>query len=119
MGQALGLDCFICPEEADNWQQYLDDLLFLAYDAQQRNDTNLNLSEAELNPKLRDRTLRYLSDLTCLTDCLASVIKHPQDAENSGINEIIHSLSDGQLKFTSDAIAIRPNRPNALGIIMF
>lgn len=103
--QALGLDRFICPDKPDNWQQYLDDLLFLAYNAQRRNDTNLNLSEDGLNPKLHSRTLRCLSDLTCLADRLASVIKHSQDAENSGINEIIHSLSDGQLRFTYHAIS--------------
>ncbi len=102
---ALGLDSFICPEPPDDWQPYLDDLLFLAYNAQRRNDTNLNLSEDSLRPVLRDRTLRCLSDLTCLADRLASLIKHPQDAENSGLNEIIHGLSDGQLYFTYHAIA--------------
>ncbi len=103
--QALGLDRFICPDAPDDWKQYRDDLLFLAYNAQRRNDTNLNLSEDGLNPVLRDRTLRCLADLTCLADRLASIIKHPQDAENSGINEIIHGLSDGQLRFTYHAIA--------------
>jgi len=103
--KTLELDRFICPETPDNWQQYLDDLLFLAYNAQRRNDTNLNLSEDGLNPVLRDRTLRCLSDLTCLADRLASVIKHPQDAENTGLNDIIHGLSDGQLRFTYHAIS--------------
>ncbi|UZQ53086.1 type I-D CRISPR-associated protein Cas10d/Csc3 [Trichothermofontia sichuanensis B231] len=103
--KSLGLDAFICPNSTEDWAQYLDDLLFLAYNAQRRNDTNLNLSEEGLNPVLRDRTLRCLADLTCLADRLASIIKHPQDAENSGINDIIHSLSDGQLRFTYHAIA--------------
>jgi CRISPR-associated protein Csc3 len=103
--KALELDRFICPEKPEDWEQYLDDLLFLAYNAQRRNDTNLNLSEDGLNPVLRDRTLRCLADLTCLADRLASIIKHPQDAENSGLNEIIHGLSDGQLQFTYHAIA--------------
>jgi CRISPR-associated protein Csc3 len=103
--KTLGLDRFICPDTPEDWKQYLDDLLFLAYNAQRRNDTNLNLSEDGLNPVLRDRTLRCLSDLTCLADRLASVIKHPQDAENTGLNDIIHGLSDGQLRFTYHAIA--------------
>jgi CRISPR-associated protein Csc3 len=103
--KTLGLDSFICPQQPDDWQQYLDDLLFLAYNAQRRNDTNLNLSEDGLNPLLHSRTLRCLSDLTCLADRLASIIKHPQDAKNSGLNEIIHGLSDGQLHFTYHAIA--------------
>ena len=101
----LGLDQFICPSQPDDWQQYLDDLLFLAYNAQRRNDTNLNLSEDGLNPVLKARTLKCLSDLTCLADRLASIIKHPTDAEAYGLYEIIHSLSDGQLRFTYHAIA--------------
>ena len=103
--EQLGLNRFICPNNPADWAQYLDDLLFLAYNAQRRSDTNLNLSEDGLNPVLRDRTLRCLADLTCLADRLASVIKHPQDAEQSGLNDIIHALSDGQLHFTYHAIA--------------
>ena len=101
----LELDRFICPETPDDWQQYLDDLLFLAYNAQRRSDTNLNLSEDGLNPVLRDRTLDCLADLTCLSDRLASIVKHPQDAEAYGLYEIIHKLSDGQLRFTYHAIS--------------
>jgi CRISPR-associated protein Csc3 len=102
---ALALDKFICPGKPSDWQQYLDDLLFIAYNAQRRSDTNLNLSEDGLNPVLRDRILSCLSDLTCLADRLASIVKHPQDAEAYGLREIIHKLSDGQLKFTYHAIS--------------
>jgi len=101
----LGLDSFINPDNPDTYREYIDDLLCLAYNAQRRWDTNWNFSEFGLNPVLRDRTLRSLSDLTCLADSLASIIKHPQDAENTRINELIHSLSDGQLKFTYHSIA--------------
>lgn len=103
--ETLGIDRLLCPDQPERWRQFLDDLLFLAYNAQRRNDTNLNLSEHGLSPQLRDRSLRCLSDLTCLADRLASSIKHPQDADNSGLHEIIHSLSDGQLKLTYHAIA--------------
>ncbi len=102
---ALELDRFICPDQPEDWQQYLDDLLFLAYNAQRRNDTNLNLSESGLSPVLGARTLRCLADLTCLADRLASIIKHPQDAENTGLYELIHGLSGGQLRFTYHAIS--------------
>jgi len=101
----LGLDSFINPDDPDAYREYIDDLLCLAYNAQRRWDTNWNFSEFGLNPVLRDRTLRSLSDLTCLADSLASIIKHPQDAENTRLNELIHSLSDGQLKFTYHSIA--------------
>ncbi|MEM8640385.1 MAG: type I-D CRISPR-associated protein Cas10d/Csc3 [Cyanobacteria bacterium P01_G01_bin.54] len=106
--ETLGLDRFICPEQPDDWLQYLDDLLFVAYNAQRRNDTNLNLSEEienGLEPELRDRALRQLADLTCLADRLASIVKHPQDAQAYGLREVLHSLSDGQLAFTYHAIA--------------
>jgi CRISPR-associated protein Csc3 len=101
----LGLDCFINPDEPEAYREYLDDLLCMAYNAQRRWDTNWNFSEYGLNPVLRDRTLRSLSDLTCLADSLASIVKHPQDAEHPRLKEIIHSLSDGQLKFTYHSIA--------------
>ncbi|MBD1906746.1 type I-D CRISPR-associated protein Cas10d/Csc3 [Trichocoleus sp. FACHB-6] len=101
----LGLDRFINPDDPEAYREYLDDLLCVAYNAQRRWDTNWNFSEFGLNPKLHDRTLRVLSDLTCLADSLASIIKHPQDGENTRLNELIHSLSDGQLKFTYHSIS--------------
>jgi CRISPR-associated protein Csc3 len=101
----LGLDLFIDSENPKTYQDYIDDLLCVAYNAQRRWDTNWNFSEYGLNPTLRDRTLRCLADLTCLADSLASIIKHPQDAENNRLNGLIHNLSDGQLKFTYHAIA--------------
>lgn len=101
----LGLDRFINPGEPEAYREYLDDLLCVAYNAQRRWDTNWNFSEFGLNPVLRDRTLRCLCDLTCLADSLASIIKHPQDAETRRLQELIHSLSDGQLKFTYHSIA--------------
>ncbi|AFZ00743.1 type I-D CRISPR-associated protein Cas10d/Csc3 [Calothrix sp. PCC 6303] len=101
----LGLDKFIDSENTEAYKEYIDDLLCMAYNAQRRWDTNWNFSEFGLNPLLKDRTLRSLSDLTCLADSLASIIKHPQDAENPRLNEIIHSLSDGKLKFTYHRIS--------------
>jgi CRISPR-associated protein Csc3 len=101
----LGLDKFINPDNPAAYTDYLDDLLCLAYNAQRRWDTNWNFSEFGLNPVLKDRTLRSLCDLTCLADSLASIVKHPQDAENPRLQEIIHNLSDGQLKFTYHRIA--------------
>ena len=101
----LGLNRFINPDDSGAYQEYLDDLLCMAYNAQRRWDTNWNFSEYGLNPKLRDRTLRSLSDLTCLADSLASIVKHPQDAEHPRLKELLHGLSDGKLKFTYHSIA--------------
>jgi CRISPR-associated protein Csc3 len=103
----LSLDKFLTAglEEAEQWQDYLDDLLFIAYNTELRKNANLNLSEYGLNPKLKDRTLICLADLSCLADSLASIIKHPQDAENDRLKGLIHNLSDGQLKFTYHRLA--------------
>ncbi|MBD2042685.1 type I-D CRISPR-associated protein Cas10d/Csc3 [Microcoleus sp. FACHB-672] len=103
--QQLGLDSFINPDDTAAYKNYLDDLLCLAYNAQRRWDTNWNFSEFGLNPVLSDRTLVCLCNLTCLADSLASIIKHPQDAENTRLYELIHALSDGKLKFTYHSIA--------------
>lgn len=101
----LGIDKFINPENPEDYQEYIDDLLCMAYNAQRRWDTNWNFSEFGLNPVLKDRTIRALCHLTRLADLLSSIIKHPQDAENRALNEIIHSLSDGKLKFTYHRIS--------------
>jgi CRISPR-associated protein Csc3 len=103
--QQLGLDRFINPEDSTTYKEYIDDLLCMAYNAQRRWDTNWNFSEFGLSPSLKDRTLRSLSDLTCLADSLASIIKHPYDAENKKFTELLHNLSNGQLKLTYHSIA--------------
>ena len=105
LANALCLDQLINPQQPSDWQDYLEDILFIAYNAQRRSDTNLNLSEDGLRPQLRDRALRQLADLTCLADRLASIVKHPQDAESKSLGDIIHNLSDGQLRFTYHAIS--------------
>ena len=103
----LNLDKFLTAglEEEEQWHDYLDDLLFVAYNTQVRYDTNLNLSQYGLKPKLKDRTLICLADLCCLADSLASIIKHPQDAKHDRFKRLIHNLSDGQLKFTYHRLA--------------
>jgi CRISPR-associated protein Csc3 len=101
----LKINQFIDPTNPETCQDYLDDLLCIAYNAQSRWDTNWNFSEYGLSPLLRDRTLRALSDLACLADSLASIVKHPQDAEHYKLNTLLHSLSDGQFKFTYHSIA--------------
>lgn len=101
----LGLDHFLCKDKPEEWLTYRDDLLYIACNAQRKKDTNLNLGVGGLQPELRDRTLNCLADLACLSDRLSSIIKHPQDAEAYGLYEIIHKLSDGQLRFTYHAIS--------------
>ena len=101
----LNLDKFISPNHPVEWQDYREDLLFIIYNTQVKNGTNLNLSVHGLQVKKSDRLLICLSELTRLADLLASVIKHPQDAEHQTLNGILHKLSDGQLKLTYHSIA--------------
>jgi len=103
--RSLGLDQFI-GNGSEQWKEYVDDLLCVAYNAQCRWDTNWNFSTFGLNNlALDDRTLRCLTDLTCLADSLASIVKHPQDAEKTKFKELMHSLSDGLLQFTYHSIS--------------
>ena len=102
---ALDLDRFFSPGNPSDYDQYLDDLLFLAYNAQRKNDTNLNLSEDGLRPTTRDRTLRCIADFPYLADLFASIIKHPQDCQHRSIQDIIHNVSDGQLSLTYHTIS--------------
>ncbi len=106
IARELSLDRFINPEQPEAYRDYLDDLLCVAYNAQRREDTNWNFSvHGGLDPLLRDRLLKCLADLTCLADRLASIIKHPDDAENTSLNNLIHSLSNETLKFTYHSLA--------------
>jgi CRISPR-associated protein Csc3 len=101
----LGIDRFLNANNPDDYKAYLDDLMCIAFNAQRRWDTNWNFSGYGLNPTLPDRVLRQLSELTCLADSLASIVKHPQDAEHTRLKELLHSLSDGLLQFTYHSIA--------------
>ncbi len=49
--QQLGLDYFINPDDPNAYQDYIDDLLCVAYNAQRRWDTNWNFSVFGLNPQ--------------------------------------------------------------------
>lgn len=105
--QELGLDRFLFPENPEAYQKHIDDLLYIAYNAQRGSDTNLNTSEeyglSELT--LPDDLLLAFADLACLADLLASVIKQPQDAEEYTLRKILHSLSDGQLELSYHSIS--------------
>ncbi|MBN8563524.1 MAG: type I-D CRISPR-associated protein Cas10d/Csc3 [Leptolyngbya sp. UWPOB_LEPTO1] len=103
--QQLGLDQFIDPNNTDTYRDYIDDLLCIAYNAQRRWDTNWNFSEYGLDPILNGQKLSSLANLACLADSLASIVKHPYDAESSRLKELIHTLSDGKLKLTYHSIS--------------
>lgn len=101
----LGLDRFLFSDQPEKWTEYLDDLIYIAKNAQRRNDTDRNTSEDGLNTRLNNSALESLTDLACLADRLASIIKHPHDAEKAPLQDLLYSLSDGELKFTYHSIA--------------
>ncbi|GCA93878.1 type I-D CRISPR-associated protein Cas10d/Csc3 [Microcystis aeruginosa] len=101
----LGLDRFLFSDQPKKWTEYLDDLIYIAKNAQRRNDTDRNTSEDGLNTRLNNSALESLTDLACLADRLASIIKHPHDAEKASLQDLLYSLSDGELKFTYHSIA--------------
>jgi CRISPR-associated protein Csc3 len=103
--QQLGLNFFIDSSNPEAYRDYIDDLLCIAYNAQRRWDTNWNFSEYGLNPRLNGRVLSSLANLACLADSLASIVKHPHDAESSRLKELMHTLSDGQLRLTYHSIS--------------
>lgn len=100
----LGLDRFLDPENPDTWRTYLDDLLAIAFNTQRRWGTNWNFGAGGLRPVLPSRTLRQLTELTCLADSLASIVKHPWDAGHTKFKELLHELCEGQLVLTYHAI---------------
>lgn len=103
--QQLGLNLLIDASHPEAYRDYIDDLLCIAYNAQRRWDTNWNFSEYGLNPTLKGRVLSSLANLACLADSLASIVKHPYDAENPRLKELMHTLSDGQLQLTYHSIS--------------
>lgn len=102
----LNLDRLIDQDNPEGYLEYLDDILFIAYNTQTRYDTNWNLSEySDLKPKLRGDKLNSLAYLSCLADRFASIIKHPQDALIPSINNLVGQLSNRQLKLSYHSIA--------------
>lgn len=101
----LKLDYLINPEDNQAYCEYIDDLLCTAYNAQSRWDTNWNFSlHSGLNPKLKGDKLVCLAYLACLADRLASIVKHPQDAMQSGL-DFVGRLSNRKLKLSYHSIA--------------
>jgi len=102
----LQLDIFISPEHPEKYREYLDDLLVIAYNTQVSWVSNWNFSSYDgLSPKLRGDQLFYLTGLACLADQISSIIKHPQDALSSRLDDILGRLSNRKLKLTYHAIS--------------
>jgi len=99
----LGLDIFLDPEDPEAYKSQINGLLYIAENAQRKSDTNLNT--AEFNLGRESNAFVESSNLARLADLFASIIKKPQDAENSSLYSALHELSDGQLELTYHSIS--------------
>ncbi|MBD2392679.1 type I-D CRISPR-associated protein Cas10d/Csc3 [Cyanobacterium aponinum FACHB-4101] len=92
----LGIDLFL----GENWQNYIDDIVWLSHNAGDGSDADRGLESRGLKPTLNGRVRQHLHQLLKLSDLFVSIIKHPKDIENSKFAEILGNLSDNQLQFT-------------------
>jgi CRISPR-associated protein Csc3 len=102
--QEFGLDDFL----GDNWQDYIDDIIWISNNAGDKYDADLGMITRGLKPldddRLDGRVRNVLVNLVKLSDRFASVIKHPQDIQK--LSSLLTSLSnEGQLKFTYHALS--------------
>ncbi|MGB3262993.1 MAG: type I-D CRISPR-associated protein Cas10d/Csc3 [Microcoleus sp.] len=99
--QQLGLDSLL----GENWEYHIDDIVWMTNNAGVKYDSDRGLEIRGLQPKLDGRIRGTLANLVRLSDLFASVIKHPSDAEASGLSEVLTSLSNAQLKFSYHSLS--------------
>lgn len=97
----LGLNYLL----GDEWEKYIDDIVWLSNNAGVKYDADLGLEIRGLNPKLDGRVRGILASLVRLSDLFASVIKRPRDVDSNGLFEELTSLSNGQLKFSYHSLS--------------
>jgi CRISPR type I-D/CYANO-associated protein Csc3/Cas10d len=97
----LGLDILL----GNNWELYIDDLVWISNNAGVKYDADLGLEIRGLSPKLDGRIRGILSNLVRLSDLFASVIKHPFNSQEGSLVEILKDLSNNQLKFSYHALS--------------
>ncbi len=97
----LGLNYLL----GDEWEKYIDDIVWLSNNAGVKYDADLGLEIRGLNPKLDGRVRGILASLVRLSDLFASVIKRPGDVDSNGLFEELTSLSNGHLKFSYHSLS--------------
>jgi len=96
----FGLDHFL----GEDWQKYLNDIIWISHNAGDRQDSDLGLESRGLTEyQLDGRTRGILSNLVKLSDRFASVIKHPRDIEK--LSELIGNISNNQLIFSYHSLS--------------
>ncbi|WP_373479890.1 type I-D CRISPR-associated protein Cas10d/Csc3 [Geminocystis sp.] len=99
--QDLGIDLFL----GENWENYIDDIVWLSHNAGDGSDADRGLESRGLKPTLNGRIRQHLHHLLRLSDLFVSIIKHPKDIEDNKFLEILSNLSNNQLQFTYHALS--------------
>ncbi|MCP2729408.1 type I-D CRISPR-associated protein Cas10d/Csc3 [Limnofasciculus baicalensis] len=99
--QEFGLDSLL----GDNWKSHIDDIVWMSNNAGVKYDADLGLATRGLQPKLDGRVRGTLANLVRLSDLFASVVKRPSDVESEGLGDVLHSLSNGQFKFSYHSLS--------------
>lgn len=98
----------------DNWEVYIDDIVWLSNNAGVKHDADLGLESRGLKPKLDGRVRGTVANLVRLSDLFASVVKYPsdilntknkQDDKKETLAEILDNISNHQLKFSYHSLS--------------
>ncbi len=99
--QDLGLHTLI----GDDWQSYVDDIIWISNNAGEKYDADLGLKQRGLQCQIDERVQGILIRLVKLSDLFASVIKRPSDIETNNLTSLLQDLSNGHLKFSYHALS--------------
>jgi CRISPR-associated protein Csc3 len=99
----LGLDEFLAAGGLGSINDHLDTLAWITQNTQERYDTHR--STVGFNLSLPEKVCELCANLTKMSDKLASIVKHPADIVLTSLTDLLHRLSDGQLRFTYHSLA--------------
>lgn len=99
----LGLDEFLAAGGLGPVNDHLDTLAWITQNTQERYDTHRPTVGFKLT--LPEKVCELCASLTKLSDKLASIVKHPADVAQNSLTDLLHRLSDGQLRFTYHDLA--------------
>lgn len=99
----LGLDEFLAVGGLDSIGEHLDTLTWITQNTQEKYDTHRPTVGFKLS--LSEKVCELCANLTKMADKLASIVKHPADIAQTSLTDLLHRLSDGQLRFTYHSLA--------------
>jgi len=99
----LGLDEFLAAGGLGVVSEHFDTLAWIAQNTQEKYETHR--PTRGFNLSLSEKVCALCANLTKLADKLASIVKHPADIATTSITDLLHILSDAQLRFTHHTVA--------------